>query len=177
MLDLVKHLYRTVRSLHEQFLLSEKALQHTLNTCRNKAELADTVLAMRETLEVCKDIEKRCNEIRRTCTSIYAMLASIDGELTTRTEYCTATLEFSQVLPVPSRHDKQAYNRLLEWLGVPKQLWENQEEPAVTVFWPGLVEYVTAWQSAGKPLPEFVDISRITSIENLRCVKRKNVLE
>ena len=171
--------YRAAKQAHntciQQFVKLETMLQ---DGCRgSKHEVADIAYALRETRELAEDIRKRCDALGKTAQNVGCLLAISSGNPNAiKTEYVTATPTVRDITSIPKRREQpEQFAALMQFLEVPKNLWDGGEHAALSVNWPGLVELISKRSSDGLPLPPGIDPEKTYPEYSLRMLGKKEV--
>jgi hypothetical protein len=157
----LQDLYRLARELHGEVIRECAAQNARTKSDPRPTELADAAYALREIETFLEEARKKIKSEKEfaehmacaVTTQVYQTAEAI------RTEYCTAKPDVKMVVTVPSRSkDPEKYAAMMEYLEVPRVLWDSGEEHAVVkAHWPGLVAHLDKLQAQGKPLPPGID--------------------
>jgi hypothetical protein len=177
-----QEMFRKMREAHDFAVATLVALEQDVQaTCGNdEKELADIAYALRETTDLADDLRKRAAALGRTAQSAACMLqVTLNGSAASiKTDYCTAALKMKTVVSIPKK-DRQPneYAALMDWLKVPRELWQNENSKysAVEFHWPGLVDLISQKQSQGLPLPPGIDPNKTYVEYSLTMRGKKDV--
>ena len=159
-----QQMFRKMREAHDFAVATIAALEQDVQaTCGNdEKELADIAYALRETRELAEDLRKRADALGRLAQSAACVLqVTVNGSAESiKTDYCTAVLKMKTVVSIPKKdRQPEEYAALMDWLNVPRELWQNPESKysAVEFHWPGLVDLISQRQAKGERLPPGID--------------------
>lgn len=167
--------YRNVVELHSKI---HAYLQEETEGISNLSltELADLAYGLRELAKLADDTRKEATKLQ-TLAEIKACIKWMREQEfgPIRTQYCTATTDIKKCPKLPSRKkDPEAYAQICEWLGLPKEVIESEEE-LFRPHWPGVKEQVSKALGRGEnppvPIDEMIDEFR------LKIRKTKGIME
>lgn len=173
----VKTAYKTVSDLHAVAYAELQDVQEAVRTCSDPKELADYSYALREISKFADDIRKIADAVKETAEKIACAICIRDEHVgTIRTEYCVATPKLKMSASLPSkRTEPEAYNRLLEFLGIRDEISDTD---CVRLHWPGMVDLITLRTEAGKPLPPGLEMAKTYPVYSLSPMRKlKGVLD
>ena len=142
-------------------------------------ECADAAFAYRECEKLAKDLRKEFTKGREKMEQLACLLwikranesASYDDKI--KTDFVTATPNVGQAPALPRRGDPEFFD-LIDWMGVPKELFEGEHDP-IRLHWPGMVELIASHSAEGKPIPKGCDASTTHTVYSLKMRKRNDV--
>jgi len=154
--ELYKRVVSTHNMLHEMIVrINQELTQET-----EPKELADYAFALHKAAELADDTRKELTKSdnlaqRKACYE--CVVAGVHGPI--KTEYTTATLDIKTCVRIPRKSaEPEAYAKLMQYLGVPEDLYNCEEEKEILrPHWPGLMELVSRLCAEGKPLPPGID--------------------
>lgn len=154
------NLHHTVEQAHQQaYCLLQGLKASTKADVPDLSQLTDTLHALRASKKYLEDLVKEINAmdsivVRVFCT-MWAQMESPPEHV--KTEYATAyNVRVKMMTPIPRRSkNPENYRKLMEHFGVPSHLWDvsQDEEPVVSLHWPGMTSYISHLTEQGKPLP------------------------
>ncbi len=170
-----KLLYIQARKSHREIYEQLIKLKEDVATEVSETELADVAFALERSIRYLEDIRK---ELSKTNSHIKTMacLKWTENQATTmdgqpiRTAYCTATPEVKMYAPFPIKKDKDGWDELMKWLGIPKEISDKE---IVRPHYPAMLELCTELSREGKPLPPGVDPSKKKAQYDLKMRKTK----
>lgn len=169
-------LYRETRALHAGITRALMGVEEAIKTASDEADMADIAYALREIADFADHIRKQCNVQQKLAEKMACVLTVCITQSAEpiRTEYCTATPDVRPIVSVPRRstHPKE-FEALMNYLGVPKRLWEGGDHAVVKPHFPGLVDLLAKEQQDGKPLPPGIDPNKVYQDYKLNIRKRK----
>lgn len=178
MIEKVKALYEVVTKAHRIAYSRLQNMKAAYIGCTDMRELADFAYAFREMSKFCADLAAEFKRAQELCEKLACLIwiKTSDGR-NIKTPYCTATPRLKTTAAIPKKkHDPERYQALMEFLKVPKELW-NGENEIVRVHWPSFIEYTTALEEQGERMPPGLDTDKTYTVYTLRIVKRKSVNE
>jgi len=151
--------YRSLRKAFEDVARLEISLLPAIQASTDKATLADAAYGLRELENLGEEIRKRSRRHKeiaeKMCCAICTVMQEVDA---IKTDYVTAAPKIDLVASLPHRStDPENYARLMDYLGIRRELWEGAEHAAVQPHWPGIIDMIGKQQAAGEPLPPGVD--------------------
>jgi len=182
MKERARNIYRMTEKFYREVYDELAKLADEVKDETELPEMVDAAFAMREAEKLAKRIQVRMKANqeqaeRKACHDAIEVYNSIEP---IRTEYATGTPDMEMNVRVPSRKKElQEYARMMEALGIPRELWDRGQEnsPAVDVHWPGMVSMITERAAAGLPLPEGLGPNRTSVMYRLNLRRRRGVLE
>lgn len=171
--------YRAVKAAHvecvKQFVALEKALETACGN--NPQEVADIAFALREMYDLLETTRKQTAAIGKTAQQVACLLSIASGNAgTIGTAYVAATPNVRTIPAIPKRRDRpQEFAALMDYLKIPRDLWEKGDHAIVDFHWPGLVDKLTNDAANGLPLPPGIDPTKTFAEYSLRMRTRKEV--
>lgn len=169
-------IFTAIRDLHGFLYPKIKQLREETQRCRNLERLADRCMAAKQSLNYVNDLRKELNLLQELAERL-ACLIWVQLEMTEsiKTEHTTAIPNVKMMAAVPKKRTQpEAYAAFMDFLGVPKALYEGDED-AVRPHWPGMVEYLSGLLAEGKPLPPGIEPDKTYPVYSLTCRKRMEV--
>lgn len=117
-------------------------------------ELADLGFMMREISNFADGMRKDCDRLQTLAGNLLCARQAEESATiqSVATPYCTAIPKVEWYSSVPKKEkDPEKYYAITDFLGIPREVADVE---AVRVHWPGWSEFLTNYQSTGKPLPE-----------------------
>lgn len=132
--------------------------------------LADTAYALREAAKHLEAATKVLNAESRVIAQAVSLMWSMgDGDII-RTEYCHAIPDPKPRVLLANRHsDPEAYDKLLEFFGVPA---EYREQDMVRFNWTNLGDWVGRLMKEGKPTPPGITPEKVLMEPRLRITAK-----
>jgi hypothetical protein len=162
-------LYERARVTHAEAYQLAQDLKRALGGSGDPEELADAILALKQSAKLLDDARKECGKVcelfERLCC--LAWLTRGTGE-PIRTPYTTASPTCKQVPAVPAR-DSAEYARLLEHYGIP-------EGSPFRPHWPSLLDAVSRDLAAGKTIPPGCDPARMLQVFRVTTRLKQSLL-
>lgn len=149
-----KELQQRIQKMHT--ITYEEILNCTEDVKKSKLdikELADVAYRFNEIGKVCKDLQVEADKLSNLAQKLVCLVWMKEDMPSTKieTEDFTAEPDLKMSANIPSRtKDPEAYDALLQWLGVPAELCETE---LMRIHWPNFKELLTERQKQGKPLP------------------------
>ncbi len=168
-------LYEAFIAAHADLYLPLKRLRERMQRTNDMHELVDTVLVLREMYKYADDLRKEIQRTRDVCERITCVIwaKGTDAE-PIRTAYVTASPDIKYMASIPKRKtDPEKYAALMNFLGIPDQLWRTTGPEVVRAHWPGFVDYVSARMEAGLPLPDGLDVEKTYPVYKLTLRRKK----
>lgn len=152
MLKYMQKIFQRVENLWNAQYEEHDELQNELaGMITSVAEGADTVYALKKTIEKLDDLNKHYKRALLMANNITAAMyvdESINnitskGLQPIRTEYCIATLKTKTAIKIPSKKkDPEGYAKLMNAMDIPPRLWEG-EFTCVAPHYLGMMELYT----------------------------------
>lgn len=171
--------YSLVQKLYEEHVKRLPQLQESIKRCTDLKELVDYAFAMNRASKFLDDMRKTCDATEMLCERL-ACLIWVAAEMTgpIRTEHCSATPNIKMIATIPKRSTHPAeFEALMTFLGIPKNLIDEEQGEVVRAHWPGLVSYLSRLMSEGKPLPPGIDPQKTYPEYHLTLRPKKGVGE
>lgn len=171
-------MYVQAKKAHDEIYRLIALLKPEVEKCRRKEELVDYAYALYEAHKFIDDLEGEVRRLkeRAICLADALWVQESTGE-SIRTDYCTATPDIKMAANIPSqKRDPEAFDAFMQHLGIKPELYKGESE-VVRPHWPGLVEYVSALISQGKPLPPGVNMEKKYPVYKMSFRKKKEPSE
>jgi len=170
-----KLLYVQARKAHREIYKQLIDLKEDVANELSEVELADAAFALAQSIKYLEDLRK---ELTKAASHIknMACLLWTENQATTmngepiRTPYCTAMPEVKMYAPFPIKKDREGWDELMDWLGIPKEIADKE---IVRPHYPSMLELCTELSKEGKPLPPGVDPSKKKAQYDLKMRKTK----
>ena len=154
--------YRSVKAAHRSIVQLTTELHDDYQKL-NLAEMCDLLYAIREIIRLLEDGRKVLNKFRSPVDKFacvkWMQLADTRGKQSRfHTEYCSAFPDMKSFVKHPHKRkaDSEAFDKLMEHLGISKELAEME---VVRPNWEGMKHYVDQRINEGKQVPPGCDPS------------------
>jgi hypothetical protein len=169
-------LFKRARALHEEAVRMCLTARNDAKKCADTEELADLAFACRKTCDFLTETMKLVRQLGVLSEKIAATvhIATCPNQRSIHTQYVVATpnVKVMASIPRPDSSPKE-YAEMMEFFGVPENLWKGRTHALVKDHWPGVMEELTRLQAEGKPLPPGLDPEKSYAEYTLTLTGRK----
>lgn len=171
-------LYRKVRDIHHEVHVATEQFKQSASRITDPGDGADCAYVLNECYKFLDDSRKSIKNAKELAERVTCLILVTQGNGgNVKTDYCTATPRASQIASIPKRSTNPVgYAALMNHLGIPRALWDREEEDEVVrPHWPGMVAYLSQQLAAGKPLPPGIDPDKTYAVYSLTIRAKKGV--
>lgn len=164
-IDRLREAYAIAKAAHDEIYLAVKAVEQHAGTLPD-GESIDCAMAARETAALAESIEKECKRLQKVLEKLTCLRMSMDplaDGKPKRGRYASGSPRQAMRTKIPEfKSDPEAYNALMDWLGVPedlrdhgKELWQEGEfeTEVLKINWNGFQDYLNKIATMGYELP------------------------